>query len=89
MMMTMITPNSRAYKEENEKGELKGGYGGIWRKEEGNADYGGMVRPSQQHVAPYVKRGWVRIRHKLFICFATFWTGIPLEVTQEAGVASR
>ena len=33
------------------------GEGGIWRnlKGGGNADYGGMVLPSQQHVAPCVK----------------------------------
>ena len=52
--MMMIAPNSRAFKEEKERGEVKGEYGGI-RGEEGNADYGGMVQPSQQHVAPCVK----------------------------------
>ena len=34
------------------------GEGGTWknlREKEGNADYGGMVQPSQQHVAPPVK----------------------------------
>ena len=34
--------------------EFKGG-----REEKRNADYGGMVQPSQQHIAPCVKRGWV------------------------------
>ena len=37
-----------------------GGEGGVWknlREEEGNADYGGMVEPSQEHVAPCVKWG--------------------------------
>ena len=51
----MIAPNSRARKGEKEKG----GEEGVWRnlrggEEEGNADYGGMVQPSQQYVAPYV-----------------------------------
>ena len=52
--MMIIAPNSRAHKGENEKEEVKGEYGGIWREEEGNADYGGVVQPSQQHVAPCV-----------------------------------
>ena len=42
----MIAPNSHARKEGKERGELKGEYGRI-REEEGNADYGGMVQPSQ------------------------------------------
>ena len=46
-MMMMITPNCR--------GEVEGKYGRITGKEEGNADYRGMVQPSQKHVAPCVK----------------------------------
>ena len=53
--MMMIAPNSRARKEEKERGEVKGELGGICGGEEGNADYGGMVQPSQQHDAPCVK----------------------------------
>ena len=36
---------------------MKGQYGRILEEEEeeGNADYGGMVQPSQQDVASYVK----------------------------------
>ena len=48
--MMNIAPNSRAYKGEKERGEYRGICG-----EEGNADYGGMVQPYQQHVAPCVK----------------------------------
>ena len=44
-MMMMIAPNSHARKEAK-----KGGNGGISGEEEGNADYGGMMQPSQQHV---------------------------------------
>ena len=51
----MIAPNSYARKEGKEMEELKGVYGGIWGEEEGNADYRGMVQPSQQRVAPCVK----------------------------------
>ena len=51
MMVMMIAPNSREHKGEK---EVKGEYGGIWGKEEENADYGGIVQPSQQHVAPCV-----------------------------------
>ena len=54
-MMMMIAANSRAHKEEKERGEVKREYGGVFREEEGNAEYGGMVKPSQQHVAPCVK----------------------------------
>ena len=40
----------------DEEGGGEGEYGWIfWEEEEGNADYGGMVRPSQHHVAPCVK----------------------------------
>ena len=38
-----------------ESGEVKGEYGGVEGEEEGNADYGGMVQPSQPLVAPCVK----------------------------------
>ena len=47
-------PNSSARKERKEREEVKMEYGGIWGEEEGNADYGGMVQASQQHVAPCV-----------------------------------
>ena len=46
----MITPNSRACKAGKKLGELKVEYRGIWKEEEGNADYRGMVQPSQQHI---------------------------------------
>ena len=38
-----------------ERGEVKGEFGRVCGEEEGNADYGGKVQPSQQHVAPCVK----------------------------------
>ena len=53
--MMIIAPNSRAHKGEKQRGEVKGEYGGIWGEEEGNADYGGVVQPSQQHVSSCVK----------------------------------
>ena len=34
---------------------MQGDYGRIGGEEEGNADNGAMIRPSQQHVGPYVK----------------------------------
>ena len=46
----MIAPNSRARK----GGKGRGEYGRIL-VEGGNADYGGMVQPSQHHVAPCVE----------------------------------
>ena len=54
-MTMIIAPNSRAHKGKKERGEVKGDYGGVCGEEEGNADYGGVVQPSQQHVAPWVK----------------------------------
>ena len=43
--------------------EVKGEYGRICADEEGNADYGGMVKPSQQQVVRYEKglsNDWAR-----------------------------
>ena len=61
-MMIIIAPNSRAHK----GGEGRRGEGGVWKSFKGNADYGGMVQASQQHVAPCVKRGSVGIGHERF-----------------------
>ena len=54
ILMMMIPPNIVPLRGE-EVGEVKGEYGGIKREEEGNADYGGMVHLSQQHVVSCVK----------------------------------
>ena len=51
----MIAPISRARKEMEKRGQVKGEYGRILGEEKGNTDYGGMVQPSQQHIAPCVK----------------------------------
>ena len=45
--MMMIATNSRARRGGKERGEVKGEYEEIWGEEEGNADYGAMVQPSQ------------------------------------------
>ena len=55
LMMMIIAPNSRAHKGKKERGDVKEEYEGVCGEEERNADYGGMVQPSQQHVAPCVK----------------------------------
>ena len=39
----MIAPYSRACKAGKKREEVKGEYGGIWREQEGYADYGEMV----------------------------------------------
>ena len=50
----IIAPNSCA----REEGEVKRKYQRIWEEEEeGGADYRGMVRSSEQDVAPYEERG--------------------------------
>ena len=54
-MMMLFAPNSGTRKGEKERGEVKEEYGGIWGEEEENADYGAMVQPNQQHVAPCIK----------------------------------
>ena len=54
-----------------------------------NADYGGMVQPSEQHVALCVTGAeWGMVTRGLRMV-AAFWAGIPVEVTQEAGVVPR
>ena len=77
----IIVPNSRAHKGKRERGEVKVEYEGVWGEEEGNVDYGAMVQPIQQHVAPCVRVvEWG---------LAAFWAGIPIEDTQNASVVPR
>ena len=87
--MMIIAPNSRTHKGEKERGEMKEEYGRIWREEEGNADYGGVVQPSQQHVAPCVKLVKWGFGTRGLRMLAAFWAGIPVEDTQETGVVPR
>ena len=54
-MVIMIACNSRARKGGKKREEEKGHYGRICGGAAGKADYGEMVQPSQQHVAPCVK----------------------------------
>ena len=46
----------------------------------------GMVRPSQQHVAPCVKGVMEGFSVRGLRMVAEFWVGIPVEVTQYTGV---
>ena len=85
----IIATNSRARKGGKKRGEVKEEYGGIWGEEEGNADYGGLVQPSQQHVAPCVKVVERGFRTRGLRMLATFWAVIPVEYTQNAGVVPR
>ena len=57
--------------------------------EDGNADYGGMVQSSQQHVALCVKGVRWGLGTRVLRMMAKFWAGIPIEVTQETGVVLR
>ena len=73
----IIAPNSRAH-EGKERGEVNWEYGGVCGEEEGKADYGGMVQPSQQHVAPCVKvveRGFGTRGLRML---AGFWAGLSI-----------
>ena len=87
LLMMIIAPNSRAHKGKNERGEVKGEYGGVCgEEEEGNADYGGMVQPSQQHVAPCVKVVEWGIGTRGLRMLAALWAGIPVKDTHDTGV---
>ena len=55
-----------------------GGVRGIIGEDEGNADYGAMMQPSQQHVVPCIKGvGWGLGTRGLRIV-AAFWDVIPV-----------
>ena len=47
----------------------------------GDADYGGMVQPSQQHVAPCVKGVEWGLGTRDLRMVAAFWATITVEVT--------
>ena len=48
-----------------------------------------MVLSSQQHVEPFVKGFKGGLGTKGLRILAAFWAGIPVEDTQEVGVAQR
>ena len=68
---------------------MKREYGRILGEEERNSDYGGMVQPSQHHVAPCVKAVELGLGTRGLRIMEAFWAGIPIEDTHEAGVVSR
>ena len=47
------------------------------------------MQPSQQHVAPFVKGVELGFGTRGLRMVAAFWTGNPVEVTQETGIISR
>ena len=49
----------------------------------------GMMQCIQQHVAPCVKGLKWALGRRVLRMAAAFWAGIPVEVTQEAGVVPR
>ena len=57
--------------------------------EEENADYGGMVPPSQQHIVPCVKEVEWGLGTRGLRMLAAFWVGIQVEITQEVDVIPR
>ena len=87
--MMIIAPNSRANKGKKERGEVNGEYERVCGEEKGNADYGGMVQLSQQHVAPCVKVVEWGFGTRGLRMLAAFWAGIPVKVTLEAIVVPR
>ena len=78
--MMIFVPNFRTHKGKKERGEVKGEYG-VCGEEEENADFGGMVQSSQQHVAPYVRVVEWEFGTKGLRMLAAFWAGIPVEDT--------
>ena len=75
--------------EVKEKGEVKGEYERISGRWGGNADYGGMMQSSQQHVAPCVIGIEWGLGTRGFRMLVAFWPGIPVVVTQMAGIVPR
>ena len=71
------------------KGRRGGSCRGSKEEFERNVDYGGMVQPSQQHVAPCVKGVEWGLGTRGLRMLAAFWAGIPVEVTQEASLVPR
>ena len=71
------------------RGEVKGNMKEFGGEKEGNADYGAMVQPSQQHIAPCMKVVEWGLGTRGLRMLAAFWAGIPVEVTQEASVIPR
>ena len=57
------------------EGDVKGEHGRILGKEEGNADYGGIV---QQYVSPCVKLFKWGLGTRGLRMLAAFWAGIPV-----------
>ena len=86
----MVTPHSHL---------RKVGKKVVWRnlgkqdsagwKEGGHADYEGMVLLGQQDVAPCVQVFEWGLCTKGLRMVAGFWAGIPVEITQEAGLILR
>ena len=72
-----------------EEGDVKGEYGRIWGRRRMLTLCMGMVQPSQQHVAPYIKGVEWRLGTRGLRMVAAFLASIPVEVTQEAGVVPR
>ena len=72
----MLAPNS--HKVEKNWGNMKLEYGRIWGEEDGNADYGGMVQPSQQIIF-YIK---YFSNNYLILCFF-YSLGIDYNTVQE------
>ena len=65
---------------------MNGEYGRIGGEEEGDVGYGGMMQPSQQHVAACVKEVKWGLNTRGLRMMATSSAGIPVEDTQEAVV---
>ena len=86
LVMMIIAPNSRAHKGKNERGEVKGEYGEVCGEEEGNADYEGMMKSSQQHVASCIQVVEWGFDSRGLRMLAAFSAGIPVEDTQDAGL---
>ena len=83
--MMNIAPNSSALKGRKKRGEVKGKYGRIWGVEEGNANYGGMVQPSQEHVTLCVKGVEWRLGTRGYCSQNFFFDGwrVPIEIFQD------
>ena len=80
--MVMVALNSRARKGGKDRGEVNEGSMEKFegKTTDGNADYGVMVQPSQQHVAPYVKGVEWGLGTRSLRIVAAFWAGINIYI---------
>ena len=84
-MMMMIAPKSCTRRQGRRVGRWRGSMEAFEeRRKECWLQGNGATQPATRSIM--CKMGWVRFRHERFENGGSVWAGIPVEVTQEAGV---